>query len=114
MVTQHHAYHTIISLLQTMKLLTLLLVSSFATAFVSHSYANVIRDKQSKCRHRCTEIQAVPPGVDLALISSSVALLSGYHIRLSLEEKKIQEQGGCVTWRQYQADAREQWARHVK
>eukprot|EP00985_Skeletonema_marinoi_P020751 scaffold12412_cov145-Skeletonema_marinoi.AAC.2 len=38
----------------------------------------------------------------------------GYHIRLSLEEKNNQEQGSCVTWRQYQADAREQWARHVK
>ncbi len=100
---------------QTMKLLTLLLVSSYATAFVSHSpYSNLIRDKQSKCRHRCTEIRAVSPGVNIALVSSSVALLSGYHIRLSLEEKKNQEQGGCVTWRQYQADAREQWARHVK
>mmetsp|Transcript_3863 Transcript_3863/g.6680 ORF Transcript_3863/g.6680 Transcript_3863/m.6680 type:complete len:259 (+) Transcript_3863:42-818(+) len=99
-----------------MKLLILLLVSLSATAFVTHtSYPSVIRDKQANCRQRiCTEIRAVSPGVNIALVTSSVALLSGYHIRLSLEEKNNQEQGSCVTWRQYQADAREQWARHVK
>jgi hypothetical protein len=112
-----------------MMLLTLMLVSSCnATAFVSRTPSSnvpstsdlplpsIIRDKQQNCRHRYrrTEMRALPYGVNLSLVSSSVALLSGYHIRLHLEEKNNQEQGGCVTWRQYQADAREQWARHVK
>ena len=98
-----------------MKLLILLLVSVSVTAFVSlNPSSSTIIDKQSNFRQRITETRAVSPGVNIALVTSSVALLSGYHVRLSIEEKNNQEQGSCVTWRQYQADAREQWARHVK
>ena len=108
--------HNIIMFLlySTMKLLRLLLVFGSASAFVPSSpHSSVFGDNE--CRHRfCTETRAVSPGVNVALVSSSVALLSGYHIRLAHEERKNQEQGDCVTWRQYQADAREQWARHVK
>ena len=53
---------------------------------------------------------ALSPTVNIALISSAVVLLSGYHVNLFYKEKS----SGTRTWRQYQADTREDWARHVR
>lgn len=53
---------------------------------------------------------SVSPSVNIALISSSIAILSGYHIDLFRAEKN----SNTKTWRQYQADTREDWARHVR
>lgn len=62
-------------------------------------------------RGTITQLKAsLSPAVNIALISSSVAILSGYHIRLIQKEIK----SDIKTWRQYQADTREDWARHVR
>ena len=53
---------------------------------------------------------SVSPSMNVALISSSIAILSGYHIDLFRTEKN----SDIKTWRQYQADTREDWARHVR
>eukprot|EP00581_Thalassiosira_minuscula_P016183 CAMPEP_0183732330 /NCGR_PEP_ID=MMETSP0737-20130205/38188_1 /TAXON_ID=385413 /ORGANISM="Thalassiosira miniscula, Strain CCMP1093" /LENGTH=282 /DNA_ID=CAMNT_0025965315 /DNA_START=29 /DNA_END=877 /DNA_ORIENTATION=+ len=50
------------------------------------------------------------PAVDIALISGSIAILTGYHINLYAKEMKPDTK----TWRQYQADTREEWSRHVR
>ena len=47
--------------------------------------------------------------VDVALVSVSVTMLIGYHANLYKKEMSDQ-----VTWRKYQADIRESWARHVR
>lgn len=47
--------------------------------------------------------------VDVALVSASVTMLIGYHANLYKKEMSDQ-----VTWRKYQADIRESWARHVR
>ncbi|KAL7524368.1 hypothetical protein ACHAXR_000547, partial [Thalassiosira sp. AJA248-18] len=58
-----------------------------------------------------TQLKAsLSPPVNVALISSSVAILSGYHIALLRKELNSDNK----TWRQYQADTREDWARHVR
>jgi hypothetical protein len=57
-----------------------------------------------------SQLQALPPKVNIALIASSIAILSGYHIHLSHTERN----SDTKTWRQYQSDTREDWARHVK
>lgn len=51
-----------------------------------------------------------PPTLNIALVSSSVAILTGYHIRLQRKESNPD----VKTWRQYQADTREEWSRHVR
>ena len=53
---------------------------------------------------------ALSPAVNVALISSSIAILSGYHINLLQKELNSETK----TWRQYQADTREEWSRHVR
>lgn len=77
----------------------------FSNAFVSSHC--------SSSQPRGTEMRVVSPGVDIALVSSSVALLSGYQLRLIMKERN-EDNGEAITWRQYQADAREAWARHVR
>lgn len=91
-----------------MKHLVILLLaySRFANAFVSPAAPS--------SNARCTELRVVSPGVNIALVSSSLAILSGYHIRLGLEEQRHEQDGDVKSWRQYQADARELWARHVR
>mmetsp|Transcript_28686 Transcript_28686/g.60849 ORF Transcript_28686/g.60849 Transcript_28686/m.60849 type:complete len:275 (-) Transcript_28686:196-1020(-) len=62
-------------------------------------------------RSATTQLHAhLSPAVNVALISSSVAILSGYHVNLL--QKELNED--TKTWRQYQADIREDWARHVR
>lgn len=53
---------------------------------------------------------AIPLATQIILISSSVLMLSVYHIYLMIQERSSKKK----TWRQYQADAREDWARHVR
>lgn len=53
---------------------------------------------------------SMSPAVNVALISSSIAILGGYHVNLYKKERNSAKK----TWRQYQADTREDWARHVK
>ena len=53
---------------------------------------------------------AVPPKLQAVLVISSILILSGYHINLSIKERKSKEK----TWRAYQAETREDWARHVR
>lgn len=53
---------------------------------------------------------SLSPAVDIGLISTSVAILSGYHLSLFCKERS----SDTKTWRQYQADTRENWARHVR
>ena len=52
---------------------------------------------------------AVPPKLQAVLVISSILILSGYHVNLSIKERKSKEK----TWRAYQAETREDWARHV-
>ena len=59
---------------------------------------------------RNIQLNAVSPTANLALISSSIAILSGYHINLFNKERN----SSTKTWRQYQADTREDWSRHVR
>ena len=92
-----------------MKHLVILLLaySRFANAFVSPAAPS--------SNARRTELRVVvSPGVNIALVSSSLAILTGYHIRLGLEEQRHEQDGEVKSWRQYQADARELWARHVR
>ena len=53
---------------------------------------------------------AVPPKLQGVLVVSSVLILAGYHVNLLVKERKSKEK----TWRAYQAEAREDWARHVR
>ena len=65
-----------------------------------------------------TQLNALPiistltsPAVqDVALISLSILILGSYHINLYRREKN----SSIKTWRQYQADTREDWSRHVR
>jgi hypothetical protein len=54
---------------------------------------------------------SVSPQMQTILVLSSVFVLSGYHIHLFRKEFKSKN---TKTWRQYQADTRENWARHVR
>jgi len=44
------------------------------------------------------------------LVIASVLILAGYHVNLAVKERSSKEK----TWRAYQAEAREDWARHVR
>ena len=60
-------------------------------------------------------VAAVPssPAIIEALsITISVFILAGYHIKLVWKEEYQKQQQ--QTWRQYQADTRERWSRHVR
>jgi hypothetical protein len=46
------------------------------------------------------------------LVLSSLVLLAGYHLVLILQERSSAT--GSKTWRQYQADTREDWSRYVR
>jgi len=46
------------------------------------------------------------------LVLSSLILLTGYHLVLILQERSSAT--GSKTWRQYQADTREDWSRYVR
>jgi len=70
------------------------------------SFASKERDRSAT-----TQLNAsLSPAVNVALISSSIAILSGYHINLLQKELNSETK----TWRQYQADTREEWSRHVR
>ena len=68
--------------------------------------------------HTKTQLNALPiistlasPAVqNVALISSSIAILGSYHINLYLRERN----STIKTWRQYQADTREDWSNYVR
>ena len=53
---------------------------------------------------------SLSPTVNVALISSSISILMGYHINLYYKEKNSDK----TTWRQYQAQIRQDWAKHVR
>ena len=56
-------------------------------------------------------------GQNIVLVTSSIAILLGYHFNLARKESNNHNSGTrstTKTWRQYQADAREDWAKHVK
>lgn len=53
---------------------------------------------------------AVPPKLQAVLVISSVMILTFYHINLFVKERLSKEK----TWRAYQAETREDWARHVR
>lgn len=70
------------------------------------SFASKERDRSA-----ITQLNAhLSPAVDVALISSSIAILTGYHMNLLQKELNSDNK----TWRQYQSDTREDWARHVR
>ncbi len=57
----------------------------------------------------------VPPKLNAILVISSIAILVGYHLNLFRKEFKSENSSGASkTWRQYQADTREDWARYVR
>ena len=55
-------------------------------------------------------IAAVPPTMQLILTISSVLIIASYHINLIIKERTSR----VKTWRAYQAETREDWARHVR
>jgi uncharacterized membrane protein len=52
----------------------------------------------------------VPIRIQVVLVISSFVFLAGYHIHLFWKENR----GIKKTWRQYQADIREDWSKHVR
>lgn len=56
---------------------------------------------------------AVAPPIQALLIIISVLILAGYHMNLFRKEFVYQHENQ-QTWRQYQADTRERWSRHVR
>ena len=52
----------------------------------------------------------VPIRMQVVLVISSICILAGYHMNLFWKENR----GGKKTWRQYQADIREDWSKHVR
>merc|ERR1740117_613330 len=50
----------------------------------------------------------VPIRMQVVLVISSICILAGYHMNLFWKENR----GGKKTWRQYQADIREDWSKH--
>jgi len=83
---------------------------------VPSSYESKIVNIGRSAHH--TQLNALPiistltsPAVqDVALISSSILILGSYHINLYRRERN----SSIKTWRQYQADTREDWSRHVR
>lgn len=56
-------------------------------------------------------------GQNIALVTSSIAILLGYHFNLTRKEFKNDNstiRNSTKTWRQYQADTREDWAKYVR
>lgn len=76
----------------------------------THRRVAVLSPQQPAARRYCTQLLDLSAGANIALVSSAVAVLSGYHINLFQLERKSDTR----TWRQYQADTREEWARHVR
>lgn len=110
-------------------LLAIALLLGTSTAFAppcltqsrqSHSCRAIVGPSSHRPKHSTyrninrspiTQLQStLPPAVDIALVASSITILSGYHIRLSHKEKN----SSTKTWRQYQEDVREEWSRHVR
>lgn len=65
-----------------------------------------------------TATSTISPQVQIALILSSIVILAAYHVNLFRKEFR-NENGHSTkttnkTWRQYQADTREDWSRHVR
>lgn len=59
--------------------------------------------------------RAVPPVLNAVLVTSSITILVGYHLNLFKKEFKSENSNSTTkTWRQYQADTREEWSRHVR
>lgn len=100
---------------------------AFAHSFASNSNNSLFSGKNS---HFHTRLQvsgssvpdlgmivnsSVSPQVNAVLVSSSIAILAAYHINLFRKEfQSGSSSGNCKTWRQYQADTREDWAKHVR
>lgn len=62
-------------------------------------------------------ITSVPPQTQAILVISSILILAGYHILLFRKEFQAENSDNNVsrrTWRQYQADTREDWAKYVR
>ena len=58
---------------------------------------------------------SVSPQLEAILVISAVFILAGYHVNLFRKEfKRDNSKKGGKTWRQYQADTREDWSRHVR
>ncbi|GFH48454.1 hypothetical protein CTEN210_04930 [Chaetoceros tenuissimus] len=64
--------------------------------------------------------RTIPPLVESLFVACSILILAGYHAKLFAKEKAIETKSSgfqskkVKTWRQYQADTREDWARHVR
>jgi hypothetical protein len=58
---------------------------------------------------------SIPPQMQATLVISAILILAGYHINLFRKEfKRKNSKEGIKTWRQYQADTREDWSRHIR
>lgn len=77
------------------------LVSRYDTRRQRTGFLNAMPDAFSN--------QAVPMKIQFVLVLSSIFLLAAYHVNLIIKEKS-----STTTWRQYQANTREEWARHVR
>jgi len=65
-----------------------------------------------------TANSSISPQVQGTLILSSIIILTAYHLNLFRKEFRCENgtsaKGTVKTWRQYQADTRENWSRHVR
>lgn len=78
---------------------------------VGQPCSKFVPKEATRAGRELTQLKAsLSPAVNVALVSSSVAILAGYHINLVRKELN----SDTKTWRQYQADTREDWARHVR
>lgn len=59
--------------------------------------------------------RSLSPHQNVILIASSITILVGYHLNLLRKEMRNDHSREYPkTWRQYQADTREDWAKHVR
>jgi uncharacterized membrane protein len=64
--------------------------------------------------------RTISPLLESLFVACSILILAGYHAKLFAKEKAVETKSSgfqskkVKTWRQYQADTREDWARHVR
>ena len=93
---------------------TSVVVSSSSSAAqrapITRTSTSVVVSSSSSAEAVSSISAAVPPKLQALLVLSSVLVLAGYHINLFVKERNSNEK----TWRAYQAEARENWSRHVR
>ena len=77
---------------------------------ITRTSTSVVVSSSSSAEAVSSISAAVPPKLQALLVLSSVLVLAGYHINLFVKERNSNEK----TWRAYQAEARENWSRHVR